>query len=257
MKKLLSICFALLFVLCLTEGEFVFKKPVESKPLPAYAEEIVEDLVQTEEKNEFVSEGTTSIDPVEYYSDQIKLCVVGDATKMLAPDSGVVHAQITGFGQDCQESKTATFDKFDKVVETLTQNGCDKSKIIIDSFYSRPCRDCHMSGCHGRLSFSFKIDDLKKADEIMSAILDNGVEEISSVCYEVSNIEEEYSNLLNVALENAKSKASKLLGDNLQLVDIKEESVYYSNCLYKDYVENGTNWAGEIEVRAKVVATFI
>lgn len=223
-------------------------KPLPAKPM-AFAEE-VEEVVQTsDEQNE--SQG------IEYYSQQIKISVIGEAEKMLAPDRGVVYACVSGFGKDCTQAKDEAMDLFDKSVEMLAEKGVKRENIIIDNFYSRPCKDCHNNGCHGNLSFSFVIEELANADDILSALLDNGVEEISAICYEVSNIEEEYNNLLTLALESAREKAKILLGDNLQLVDIREESVYYSNCLYKDYVENAGGYVGGINVRARVEATFI
>lgn len=266
MKKFLVICAVFVLMLAIVPNvPFKPQNPVPAKQMFAFAEE-------RSIENELASEGGEEVENqieltetslsensnlIEYYADQTKLCVVGEATKTLTPDRAQVYAQAKGFGKDCTEAKDEAFKMFDKAVEALVAHGCDKSKITIESFYSRPCRECHCQGCHGNLSFSFFVEDLSKTDEIISAILENGVDEVSSICYEVSNIEEEYTLLLSDALENAKTKASKLLGDDLQLIDIREESVYYSNCLYREYVENGSSYVGGIEVKTRVEATFI
>ena len=266
MKKFLSVCAILVLMLFIVPSTpFKPQNPVPAKQMMAYAEEreMVEDFPNDaieEIENEAEAMETASpksLNLVEYYADQTKLCVVGEATKTLTPDRAEVYAQAKGFGKDCTDAKDEAFKMFDKAVETLVAKGCDKSKIAIESFYSRPCRECHSQGCHGNLSFSFFIEDLSKTDEIISAILDDGATEITSICYAVSNIEEQYTALLSDALENAKTKASKLLGDDLQLIDIREQSVYYSNCLYREYVENGSGYVGGIEVKTRVEATFI
>lgn len=255
MKKFLALCFALLFTLALLPNvPFKPHQPAPAKPL-AYAEGEISKEVEEDEIVESLVQPRS--DFVEYYSAQTKLCVVGEASKVLVPDRGVVYAIATGFGKDCKEAKDEAFEVFDRAVEVLEANGCDKGEIVIENFYSHPCRDCHNQGCHGNLSFSFVIQDLSKTDDIISSVLEGGVEEISSICYEVSNIDEEYNALLSEALENAKTKASKLLGDDLQLVDIREQSVYYSNCLYRDYVSKQENFVGGIEVKTRVEATFI
>lgn len=244
MKKFLALCFALLFtVLFVPNAQVKLREPVQAEKM-AFAEEVV-----TEEE-------TKESGFVEYYSEQTRLCVVGEASKTLSPDRGIVYAHTSGLGSDCKTAKDEAFERFDKVVEILEENGCDKSKVVIESFHCRPCRECR-EGCHGNLSFSFVIEDLSKTDEIISAVLEGGVKEISSICYEVSNMEEEYNNLLGEALEKAKVKASSLLGDDCKLVDIREQSVYYSNCIYREYVENQGGYLGGVEVRTMVEATFI
>ena len=265
MKKFYALCFTFLAVMCMFISPLCVKKPIPARPLPAYAEELQE---SDEYENEDIEEFDDELDdahetlkeknlPIEYYSEQVKICVVGEAKKSVAPDRANVYAQICGYGEDCQSAKESTFTKFDKVVDALVANGCDKSKITIESFYSRPCYDCHMGGCHGQLSISFYIEDLTKLDDTVSAVLEGGAQEISSICYEASNMEEEYNSLLSEALANAQAKAEKLLDGEVQLVDIREESVYYSNCLYKDYYEKGASYVGEVEVRTRVEATFI
>lgn len=248
MKKFLALCFALLFtVMLVPNAPFKPHEPVRAEKL-AFAEEI-------EEVEDEVIQPREGL--IEYYAEQTRICVVGEASKTLSPDRGVVYAHTSGFGKDCKEAKDEAFELFDRAVESLEANGCDKSKIVIESFHCRPCRECHSQGCHGNLSFSFVIEDLSKTDEIISSILEGGVKEISSICYEVSNFEEEYNSLLSEALENAKGKASKLLGEDCQLIDIREESVYYSNCLYREYIENQSEYLGGVEVRTRIEATFI
>lgn len=242
MKKLLAIG---LGALSLIAPSLPFKphNPAPAKPM-VYAQEVIE---EEDEVNA----------PIEYFPQQVRVCVLGEASKMLTPDRGVVRARVSGYGRDCTLAKDETMNEFDSVVSALEEKGVDKSKIIIDNFYARPCRDCHEGGCHGNLFFSFVIDDLSNTQEIISSALENGVKEISSICYEVSNMEEEYTNLLSSALENAKTKATQFLGEEGQLLDVREECVYYSNGIYRDYLENGENYVGGIEVKARVKAMFI
>lgn len=265
MKRFFTFCLTILLVgggLILAEPH----KPVPAKPLPAYAEEIEFDEADFEENELLDAEETGRenllglrdkvVYPIEYYSDQVKLCVKGKASKTIKPDYMEVNGQICGMGDDLTKAKDNAFSSFDNAVNFLTGKGCDKDKIVINSLYSYPCRDCHMKGYHVSLNFSFDVDDLSLSKDILSSLLDENVDEICSVRYKAKNIEDEYNSLLTEALENAKAKASKLLSTQPELINITEESVYYSDCLYRDYL-GMDGYVGEIEIEAMVEATFM
>lgn len=273
------------------------KKPLPMKPLAVYAqdsaienqiqedsqdeiqedipgdieEDIQEDIEERVEVGEAESDTlteqeasnlqNTSSEVVEYDSEeQIKLRVFGSAQKEIEPDSAVISAVITALDEDATACKDKAFQKFDQVVSFLESKGIAKEEIVVESFVDRACggRFCpRENGYHATLNFNFKISSLDGLKDILAEMKDNGASEICDVCYQSSKIEEEYNQVLTDAVENAKAKASKLLGEGLELVEICEEGVYCGNCLYREYVEGQELFAGKITICAKVIAQFV
>ena len=85
---------------------------------------------------------------------------------------------------------------------------------------------------------------------------------MSSICeinYQVADLEGAYSQALSQALENAKTKASKLLGkEDLRIVKINEERIYTSNNMYRSYAEEYSTspLIGKINIEARVIVEF-
>ena len=104
-----------------------------------------------------------------------------------------------------------------------------------------------------------KVCSLDKLKDYIDCLSNNGVTNICDINYKVSDIDEQYTLLLNSAVENAKSKAIKLLGkEDINIVSIKEEMVYSNNNLWRTYtgVESANSLIGKVELEAKVLVEF-
>ena len=197
------------------------------------------------------------------FCDEMCICIIGNAKKSLTPDSAVVTAVIETLDADIKNAKDKNFQQFKNVLAALNDSGIDSQSIVIESYTSYPSYDYTsgktLVGYYSITSFTFEVSDLDNLKKYIDVATENGVSSIRSLNYKVSNLEEEYSNVLMSALENAKEKAAKLLGrDDLKVCNIKEESVYYSNSLYRSFAEELSSSAlvGKLEVQAKVLVEF-
>ena len=138
----------------------------------------------------------------------------------------------------------------------------DEEKISLEYFSCCPSYDYSngrtLQGYMTSTSFTVEVDEIGNIKTYIDAMTENGVTGICNIKYELSNMEEEYSEALTGAYENARIKAAKLLGnEDLKLVKIREEMIFSSNNLCKSYVEGvSTELMGKIHIEAQVFAEF-
>lgn len=248
MKKYLLSLFALVLLVAGLTGTPIQKdKPIISKQMMASAEEVVE----------YTSDESTE------EKDEICICVIGNASKSVSPDRACITARIETLDLDLVKSKDNNFVAFEESLKSLEKAGISRENVIMESFTSYPSYDYSnaktLAGYYSVTTFSFSIDNLEDTKKVIDAVTENGVTSISSVRYEVSNMEDEYSNVLMSALENAKMKAGKMLGrEDLSVMKIREETVYCSNNLYRSYEAglSSTAYVGKVEIKARVVVDF-
>ena len=235
------------------------KKPILTNEL-AYAEEVIE-YTLAEDSTE--DDTTTDSEEIEEDDDcETCVCVIGKAKLTLTPDMATITACIEKFNEDMNTSKNENMAILDTVIASLKEQGVAEDKITLDYFTAHPSYDFSAGrqpiGFYSKSCFSFEVENIDNIPTFISILTENGVTDICDVCYSVSNMEEEYSNALSQALENAKTKASKLLGgENLKVCGIREESVYSCNTLCREYVENlSSALMGKVEVEARVDVMF-
>lgn len=189
--------------------------------------------------------------------------VIGNATSSMKPDKAYVTVQIETLDSDMKKSKDDNFALFDKITGALKDNGLNDSDIVFDSFYSYPNYDYSgirtLNGYYCQTTMTFAVSNLENLQNLISVVSENGITKVSNIRYEVSTKDQVYSDVMLKALENAKEKARSLIGkEDLSIKSIKEESVYSSSCLYKNYYEgaNIADFLGDIEVEARVVVEF-
>ena len=189
--------------------------------------------------------------------------VIGNATSSMKPDKAYVSVQIETLDSDMKKSKDDNFALFDKITNLLKENGLNDSDIVFDSFYSYPNYDYSgtrtLNGYYCQTTMTFAVSNLENLQNLISIVSENGITKVSNIRYEISTKDQVYSEVMLKALENAKEKAKILTGkEDLSIKSIKEESVYSSSCLYKNYYEgaNIADFLGDIEVEARVVVEF-
>lgn len=215
------------------------KDKIPAKKFTAFAEEVIE----------YEEEGTES--------ENVYISVIGNSSKKLNPDSAVIFASLQNFDVDKDQSKDLLFSSFDEIKNSLSEVS---SKISLDYFSSYPNFRHRFSGeligSSSFMNFSIQIDSLEDLKSVVEGLIEKNAS-INNIEYKVSNIDDEYNELLNSAVENAKSKALKLLNrESVSIVSIREESLF-SSCSYsKQYFENDDASAGEIEINARVKVLF-
>lgn len=243
MKRILSLS---LLTLLLVGGACGMKMSLKPKIIDkASAEEVVE--YQAEEDS----------------LEGLELCVIGNATKNVSPDSATITAVIETLDMDISKSKDANFEIFDNVLAALKEAGVDENKIVLDSFTSYPSYDYNagktLIGYYSITTFTFDVDNLDNIKTYIDTITEKGVTSIRNINYQLSNMDEVYQDVLLMAIDNAKAKAEKVTGGQELIVKgIKEEYVYSCSTLYRAYSDSLENNAlvGNIEVSAKVTVEF-
>lgn len=216
-------------------------------------------LPSADVKNSIPSVSTLTNESQQNYC----VTVIGNATSSMKPDKAYVSVQIETLDSDMKKSKDDNFALFDKITNLLKENGLNDSDIVFDSFYSYPSYDYSgtrtLNGYYCQTTLTFAVNDLENLQNLISIVSENGITKVSNIRYEISTKDQVYSEVMLKALENAKEKAKNLTGkEDLSIKSIKEESVYSSSCLYKNYYEgaNIADFLGDIEVEARVVVEF-
>lgn len=203
--------------------------------------------------------------PADYQLDlqaeKMELCIIGKASKNVSPDSAKVTAVIETLDSDMVKSKDNNFQAFDKVVNALKGAGLSDDKIVMDSFVSYPSYDYNggksLTGYYTITTISFDVDNIEEIKNLVDIVTENGATSIRNIQYCCSNLDEVYEEVLMMAIDNAKAKAEKIGGGQLQIKSVKEEYVYSCSSLYRTYAENISNsLVGSIEVEARVNVEF-
>ena len=229
------------------------KKPIVVDKM-CYAEEIIE--YDEEEQNiQLIEEG----DDCE---NCVSICVRGKSELSLSPDRAVIYAVIENLDTDLTKSKDNNYTAFDNVVSALKASGVNDQQICLEYFNCAPSYDYSsgrtLQGYMTSTSFTVEVEEIENIKTYIDVMTENGVTCICNIKYQLSTMDEEYTNALALACENAKAKAVKLLGnDNLKLVKIKEEMIFSSNNLCRNYVEGvSSDLMGKINIEASVFAEF-
>ena len=191
----------------------------------------------------------------------MELCVVGTASKSVSPDCAKITAVIETLDSDIVKSKDNNFQIFDKVVSALKTAGLSEDKIVLDSFISYPNYDYSsgksLTGYYTITTITFDVDNIEDIKSLVDSAVENGVTSIRNIQYCCSNMDEVYQEVLMMAIENAKEKAEKIGGTEMQVKSVKEEYVYSCSSLYRTYAENISNaLVGSIDVQARVNVEF-
>ncbi len=268
-KKLLFSSFIVCLVCLLILGGVysgVRKRPIEAREM-SHAEIIEyeeDEKLETEDVNENVeTSADVAMDDKNEEVEKISICVFGNSKISLSPDKAKICAMIENFDGDMVKAKQDNFEIFEKVISALKEIGISEEDIVLDNFNCYPQHECghghKILGYESTTRFSVNVSALDKIKECVSVLTENGVTDICNINYKVTNIDEEYNNALLSAVENAKIKATKILGrDDLQMVKVKEEYVYSCNNLYRNYADDlsASDLVGKVEIEAQVLVEF-
>ena len=189
------------------------------------------------------------------------ICVEGKSTISLSPDRAKICAMIETIGGDLASSKNDVMQKIDDVFSALKKGGAGEEDICLDFFRCLPSYDFsngkNLVGYVTTASFCLSVDDINDVQKFVDIMTENGITSICDICYEVSNMEEQYSTALSQAFENAKQKASALLAtDNVRLVKITEEHTFAPYSLCRNVDALSADYVGKIDITARVRAVF-
>lgn len=227
MKKIYFAMIILIFcpILC-TFAHILPKKPIPAEKLYIYAEEV---------------------------SQSEKITSVGVAAKQLSPDYAKIFAVY-----DCREDEIQTTirNEYKTILSELYSSGVNEEDITLRHFSSHLCLNfSNDSNCQyfSRYHFLINVCDLEKLHDITDKLNQNNVR-IEDIKYYVSNLDQEYSNVLDMAIEDAKNKAATTSSNqDLHVTEIKEKSVVYSSTFYSSDFEDSQS---AIELKGIVCVEF-
>lgn len=182
--------------------------------------------------------------------------IVGKSTQKIEADSAEIFVRIENVDMSLDVSKEKTMSQFDSAKNSLIANGISSEQIKITSFTANPSYDYSSGktivGYYAILTFSYELDNLSTFTNNIDSLISSGITEINYVNFKLSNAEEVYQQNLNLAVENAIQNAKKLLEkDEITVLEIEEESSYYSPILYRNFsIEE--NMDNTIEIYASV-----
>ena len=238
-----------------------------------FAEEVVDEINEVTEDVEDVTDEVEEIivsgqpeeqETVEYENEEeVSICVFGKAKIKIAPNSACIFARIETLDSDVGLSKENNLSSFDKIIAALEEKGIEKEEISLEYFNCQPNYDYSsgktLTGYYSTTAFSFEVSDIDNVKKYIDVLTENGVTSVDNVCFKVSNMEEQYNNALSLAIENARAKAEKMIEcENLSLVKLKEEYVYSTNNILRQYSDGVSplSHLGKVEIEASVLAVF-
>ena len=287
LKTTLALSLACLSMLCVVKNEGE-KKPIVMKQMASAYEEIDENFVspvedevddinkegafenenlqENEKQEEMQSEdlqggnGDYQSSVIEYNGQDLSIIVFGNAHISVSPDRATITARVESFEKEIDLSKEKNLSLYNNIFSAVNDKA--SSEVMeLDCFNCLPYYDYSngrsLQGYHCVSSFSINVPASDQVEEYISLLTDNGVSGIDKVCYEVSNMDEQYSLALSQAVENAKMKAEAIAGEEISLVKLKEKFVYanshHARCLS---LNQSSSMIGKVEIEAQVVAVF-
>lgn len=197
---------------------------------------------------------------IEYDGQDISIVVFGNSHISVSPDRATITARVESFEKDINKAKENNLSSYNNVFSAVKDKA--GSEIVqLEYFNCLPYYDYSqgrsLQGYHCVSCFSIDVPASEQVEDYISLLTDNGVSGIDNVCYEVSNMDEQYSLALSQAVDNAKMKAQAIAGEGISLVKLKEKFVcansHHARCLS---MSQASSMVGKVEIEAQVVAVF-
>lgn len=196
-----------------------------------------------------------------------KIKVSGSAEVFVSPDSAIIKFAIITNGENAEEIEKENTEKTNALIEKLVSMNINREDISTLN-YTVYKKQEYVDGKSLDLGFEISnvleinVKNLKDISSINSILLQNGVSEIYSVNFCVSDQNSQYFIALKDALENAKRKAQSLIEcENMKICKIIEQSQITNGCTtYSLKALNTENLQSilkdKISIRASVVVEF-
>lgn len=197
--------------------------------------------------------------------------VLGEGKVYVEPDQVVVNIGIEHNGDDVKKIREATAKDVDATLKFLKKAGIPEKNIQTKSVrlneqYQYDTKTYTYSSSQG---ISVKVEDLKKYEEIVSGLMESGVNRINNIQFKSSEIEKYEAQARVKAVQDAKAKAqqyAEALGQRIGKakaiadVSIRNIPVYakleYASMDVGSSASRQTIAPGEMEVTATVTVNF-
>tara|TARA_R110002072_G_scaffold55904_3_gene145083 strand:+ start:1933 stop:2682 length:750 start_codon:yes stop_codon:yes gene_type:complete len=206
--------------------------------------------------------------------------VQGDAILRIQPDQVVFSLGVESRGKDLLSTKNENYAILKKAIEYCKRQKIEEKYIQTDYVHISPHfeygGDVTIDYYNVSQSFSIVLEDLDKYEEILSELLNLGINQVKNIEFRTSKLKEYRYQVRKMAIEAAKEKAEFLSGEvNIELGEITNISEYVSppqssfgNRNYANYSQNsaqsfsgnfsGTNAlsVGLLSLKASIQLTY-
>ncbi|MFY7741215.1 MAG: SIMPL domain-containing protein [Flavobacterium sp.] len=199
------------------------------------------------------------------------IAVTGEGKVTVQPDQAVINFGVQNTGKDAAEVKKMNDETVDKVMKFIKKFGIPSTDMQTTNVSLHKSYDYEKKKHNFQASQSITITlkELKKYDELMMGLVDNGINNISNVEFKSSKIEEHKVTARKQAILDAKKKAedfatalNQKVGKAIVITD-NSQPIYqppmYRNVMMKAEAMDApqeTLAIGEIEIMTNVNVTF-
>jgi uncharacterized protein YggE len=154
------------------------------------------------------------------------LTVHGEAITRVAPDQLTLPVTVREENVTLKVAKDRHDDKLRRLLKLAADLGIPKEKIQTSYTAVNPVYDYERESTRPRLrgyevqtSLEFRLTDFAKLGDFMNGIIAAGIDEIGSVSYSLQDEDKAREDTLNLAMEQAYAKASRLAGTAKVTID--------------------------------------
>ncbi|MBN8565765.1 MAG: SIMPL domain-containing protein [Flavobacteriales bacterium] len=199
------------------------------------------------------------------------IAVTGEGKVTVQPDQAIINFGVQNTGKDAAEVKKMNDETVDKVMKFIKKfgilsNDVQTTNVSLHKSYDYEKKKHHYQASQ---SISITLKDIKKYDELMMGLVDNGINNISNVEFKSSKIEEHKVTARKQAILDAKKKAedfatalNQKVGKAIVITD-NSQPIYqppmYRNMMMKAEAmdtSQETLAIGQIEITTNVSVTF-
>ena len=195
-----------------------------------------------------------------------KVVVSGFGEVSVEPDIAYLSFGVESTADTLSEADKDNKTKVSKLYNTLKQNNIEEKDIKTQGFYAHQKYDYSenqpkLIGYTISNAVMAKTTDLKNLSNLLSTLIEDGSNLFHGINFAVQDTQTHYQKALSLALDNAKTKAATLLGNqNLTATEIIEESFMtirnFKNMAAYETADNSSIFGGEIVIKANVKVVF-
>lgn len=200
---------------------------------------------------------------------QNTVSVIGTGTVNIIPDKVLINSRIEHTGKSAVEVKKQNDKVVNDVIKYLKSQGIASENIQteyirLNKEFNYNTKDTFYSA---NQAISIELQDLKKYEDIMSGLLNSGLNRIDGIEFMTSKKEELQSEARKKAVLDAQMKAKEYtealgqeIGKAIRISEIQTDHyqpVYRVMEMKQDSSEQETIAPGEMEVRVKVNVDFL
>lgn len=199
------------------------------------------------------------------------IAVTGEGKVTVQPDQAVINFGVQNTGKDAAEVKKMNDETVDKVMKFIKKFGILSTDVQTTNVSLHKSYDYEKkkNNFQASQSITITLKELKKYDELMMGLVDNGINNISNVEFKSSKIEEHKVTARKQAILDAKKKAedfatalNQKVGKAIVITD-NSQPIYqppmYRNMMMKAEAmdtSQETLAIGQIEITTNVSVTF-